>query len=52
VARLAYVDFDGGDALAAAEGIDGELDEEFLRAWCARTVEAVERICGWVRGLG
>ncbi len=51
VARLAYVDFDGGAALAAAEGIDGELDEEFVRAWCARTVEAVERICDWLSTL-
>ncbi len=51
-ARLAYVDFDGGAALDAADGIDGVLDEEYLRAWCAPTVAAVERICGWLLGLG
>jgi aspartate aminotransferase len=52
VARLAYVDFDGGAAIAAVEGVDGDLDEAFVRDRCSPTVEAVERICGWVRGLG
>jgi len=52
VARLAYVDFDGSAALAAAEGVEGSLNEEFVRTWCARTVEAVDRICGWLIELG
>ena len=51
-ARLAYVDFDGGAALAAAEGVAGALDEEFLRTRCGRTVEAVERLCAWIQELG
>lgn len=47
-ARLAYVDFDGAAALAAAEQIpDGPLDEAFLRAHCAGVVHGIERICTW-----
>ncbi|WP_053238948.1 pyridoxal phosphate-dependent aminotransferase [Sandaracinus amylolyticus] len=50
-ARLAYVDFDGARALSAVSVIPREqpLDETFLRRHCARVVEAVERIVGWVR---
>jgi len=49
VARLAYVDFDGERALAAAEGVPvgTELDEGFLRAHCPDTVEAIERMADW-----
>ncbi len=46
--RLAYVDFDGGAALAGAEG-GAALDERWLRAHCGRVVTAIERICDWVR---
>ncbi len=51
-ARLAYVDFDGERALAAARRVplDAALGEEFLRACCGEVVEAGERICGWVGG--
>ena len=45
--RLAYVDFDGARALEALA--DGEpVDEAFLRRYCGRTVEAVERFCAWL----
>jgi aspartate aminotransferase len=54
-ARLSYVDFDGARALAAAEQIprDTKLGEGFLRSWCGRTLEAVDRIAEWLpRGGG
>ncbi len=49
-ARLAYVDFEGGRALKAAEAvpIDQELGDDFVRQNCGRVVEAVERICDWL----
>ncbi len=48
--RIAYVDFNGGKALAASEEIPPEqhLDEDFLRTHCGRVVNAVRRLCGWV----
>jgi aspartate aminotransferase len=50
-ARIAYVDFDGARALAAARAVplDQELDEAFLRNYCAPTLEGVERIRDWIR---
>jgi aspartate aminotransferase len=48
-ARLAYVDFDGGKALAASQaiGLDRDLDETFVDEYCGNVVEAVERLCEW-----
>ncbi len=48
--RISYVDFDGAAALEAAAAVDEEreLDESFLRAQCPRTVEGIERLCGWL----
>jgi aspartate aminotransferase len=49
-ARLAYVDFDGAQALAAAEslGSDERIDGAFLERYCAHTLEAVDRLCKWL----
>lgn len=49
-ARIAYVDFDGAAALAAASAYaPGQpLDEDFVRRYCARVLEAVDRICDWL----
>lgn len=47
-ARLAYVDFDGGAALAAAARSGGELDGGFSNTHCGRVVEAIERVCEWL----
>jgi aspartate aminotransferase len=47
--RLAYVDFDGAAALAAAESEPGELGEAFARERCGKVVEAIERICTWAK---
>jgi aspartate aminotransferase len=45
--RLAYVDFDGAAALAAAERRPGELGDDFAREHCGRVVQAIERIADW-----
>ena len=48
--RVAYVDFDGGAALAAAEHISGpdQLDEGFVRRYCPRVIEAMDRVTAWL----
>jgi aspartate aminotransferase len=48
--RLAYVDFDGGAALAAVRELTGEPDGAFLRRHCGHVVEAVERIATLLHG--
>jgi aspartate aminotransferase len=49
--RMAYVDFDGGPALASAERIEGpvELDEAFVRQHCPRVTDAMDRVAAWVQ---
>jgi len=51
-ARLAFVDFDGSRALAAAEQIpmDEKLEEDFLFYYCNRTLKAVDLICDFIHG--
>lgn len=50
-ARLAYVNFDGAEALAASRGVplDHPLPEDFLTVHCADTLEAMQRISSWIR---
>ena len=52
--RMAFVDFDGGPALAAvaAMNADQELDETFLRTWCPKVTEAMDRVAAWIGALG
>lgn len=49
-ARLSYVDFDGAQALAAAEHHpqDHPLNSDFLGAYCPRVLEGMTRIGEWV----
>ncbi|MBN1446389.1 MAG: aminotransferase class I/II-fold pyridoxal phosphate-dependent enzyme [Bacteroidetes bacterium] len=51
-ARLAYVNFDGAEALAASESIhlDDVLPDDFLHVHCADTLEAMHKIAAWVPG--
>jgi aspartate aminotransferase len=51
--RIAYVNFDGCRALAAAESAPAgaPLDLNFLRSWCNGTVEAFNRLCDWFHAL-
>lgn len=48
--RIAYVDFDGAEALRASEEISLEqpLPDDFVVTHCGRVVEAVDRLCEWV----
>ena len=52
-ARLAYVDFDGARALAAAEQVKVPLalDTDFLRAYCANVLDAVDAIGEWLEAV-
>ncbi len=49
--RLAYVEFDGARALAAAEQLkkNQSIDDEFLEIYCGSLLEAVDLICAWLR---
>jgi len=49
--RIATVDFDGGDALAAAAEVPAAepLDEAFLRAHCGRVLTAIDRMVEWLQ---
>jgi aspartate aminotransferase len=50
-ARLAYVNFDGAEALSASRSValDHMLPDNFLSMHCADTVEAMTRISAWIR---
>ncbi len=50
--RLAYVNFDGERALAAAAEAPGHrpVQQDFLKAHCGRVVEAIERMGNWLHG--
>ena len=52
-ARLAYVNFDGKKALEAASQIPDEqsLNDDFLYAYCAEPLNAVEKLCQWLKSL-
>ena len=45
--RLAYVDFDGASALAAAPA-QVDLDTAWLRANCPRVVDGIDRMVAWI----
>jgi aspartate aminotransferase len=53
-ARLAYVNFDGGQALSAADRIpmEQELNETFLRQYCGDTLQAVTLLVDWLTSTG
>jgi aspartate aminotransferase len=50
LARLAFVDFDGARALAAAEAQGDALrvDADFLGLYCGRVLEAIDRVTKWL----
>ncbi len=52
-ARMAYVDFDGKEALEAAGKMDNNkpLDPNFVKTYCPRLVEAFDKLCGWLQNL-
>jgi len=52
-ARLAYVDFDGHQALTALGNgsDDSQVDQAFLKQHCPRIIDGCERICDWLESL-
>ncbi len=48
-ARIAYVDFDGARALAAAElcPLEHPLEPDFLGAYCGGVLQAADLVCEW-----
>jgi len=48
--RIAYVDFDGRAAMDASRAAPpgSDLGEDFVRAYCGRVWEAVDRLCEWI----
>jgi aspartate aminotransferase len=49
-ARIAYVNFNGENALKAADGLkDNEpVSNEFIKEFCSDTIEAIDKISDWV----
>ncbi len=49
-ARLAYVDFDGANAMAASENVPlhEELPDHFIEQRCERVLQGVNRLAQWV----
>ena len=48
--RLAYVDFDGTQVLAAASD-DQSIDEVFIRRYCERVMQAIDSLEKWLNEL-
>ena len=51
--RLAYVDFDGAEAMRAADALSREeaLDEAFLRLYCPRVTDGIDRLQDWLSSI-
>ncbi len=49
-ARLAYVDFDGKNALDGVKNIAANQipDQKYLKKYCSGMTEAIDRICNWL----
>jgi len=50
-ARIAYVDFDGAKALAAAESLPPhqKIDDAFLQVHCSHMLEGISALCKWIK---
>ena len=51
--RLAYVDFDGAEAMRAADALPKEeaLDEAFLRRYCSHVTDGIDRLQRWLSSI-
>ncbi|MTI32000.1 pyridoxal phosphate-dependent aminotransferase [Cytophagales bacterium RKSG123] len=49
--RLSYVNFNGGDALKAAEQIplEAPIDTAFLQSYCSNCIEGINRLSDWLK---
>ena len=52
-ARIAFVDFDGGAALKAAnqEYLDKDINKAFIHTYAPDLVKALKRLSGWLSSL-
>lgn len=52
-ARIAYVDFDGAQALAASEqvALDQNLGDDFIETYCFNTKKGIDTFCDWIDSL-
>lgn len=50
-ARIAYVDFDGKEALDAINDGVSKFDKAMVEKYCPKLVEATSRICNWLDRL-
>ncbi len=52
-ARIAYVDFDGAQALAASEHVplDQDIGDDFLKTYCYNTKKGIDILCDWIESL-
>lgn len=46
--RIACVDFNGSQAMAASRASVADLDQAFLQEHCAATMEGMSRLCAWL----
>jgi aspartate aminotransferase len=48
-ARIAYVNFNGDEAMHAAEGVksEDEIDDDFLNKYCGESIRAIEKLSEW-----
>jgi aspartate aminotransferase len=49
-ARIAYVDFNGEEAMKAVEGTreNNNIDDNFVKNHCSNTIQAIDKICEWI----
>ncbi len=49
--RIAYVEFDGARAIAAADVLKSnkDINAEFLETYCSNTLDAIDLVCAWLR---
>ncbi len=52
-ARMAYVDFDGASAMAAAQNypLDESLPDDFLQQYCPKVIEGTRLLNHWLKSL-
>ncbi len=49
-ARLAYVDFDGAEAISHSQelGLDQTMSSESLQECCGRVLDGIDALCRWL----
>lgn len=52
-ARIAFVDFDGGNAIKGIKdlGVENNIGEDYIKKYCPRVVEGFDRMENWLNNL-